>query len=129
MLAESTPGQPEERRTRRRVGFDCPIRWSAGGADRPGWARDVSDQGAGFVTRALCAPRPGERIRLVFEFDDEGEWVVDEHALVVRTVPGKAGVTDVGVRLSPLDDDPDPASRGWNLPPMEEKGHLRRTPH
>lgn len=92
-----------ERRTHHRIGFRSPAHWDAGGASRPGFSRDVSDSGAGFVTRRLSAPRIGDRIRLVFELDEKREWVVDDAAEVVRCDPIEDGLCSVGVRLQPLE--------------------------
>jgi hypothetical protein len=67
--------------------------------DRYGLARDVSETGAGFTVRTICQPRVGQKIRLVFELDDDYEWVVDDRAVVTRCDPRSDGLCDVGVRL------------------------------
>jgi hypothetical protein len=95
-------GRGVERRTCSRTGFDCPVRWNDGGADRVGWARDASEGNAGFVTRAISAPRVGQSIHLVFELDPDLEWLVDEEAVVARCEHRKDDLCHVGVRLSPV---------------------------
>ena len=95
----STTRSPE-RRAHERVGFNCPVRWDAGGVDRVGWARDASERGAGFTTRAISAPQVGQGIRLVFELDSVREWVLDERAIVARCDPGDQGLCQIGVRLT-----------------------------
>ena len=93
---------PREDRSALRLEFDCPIRWSCGGVDRFGTARDASEIGAGFTVRSISQPCIGQEIRLVFELDGIYEWVVDERAIVTRCDPRPDGMTDVGVRLQPL---------------------------
>jgi hypothetical protein len=84
------------------------VRWSDGEADRPGWSQDISEGGIGFVTRALSAPRPGQRVRVALELDDRHEWPVDSEATVVRCDPGPHGLYAVGLKLSqPFMDWPD----------------------
>ena len=94
---------PREDRSALRLEFDCPIRWSCGGVDRFGIARDASETGAGFTVRSISQPSVGQEIRLVFELDGTCEWVVDERAIVTRCDPRPDGMTDVGVQLQPLD--------------------------
>lgn len=89
-----------ERRLHPRIGFDCPVRWSLGGADRAGLARDVSEAGIGFIARALSAPRPGQRVRIALELDEEQEWPADDDATVVRCEPQGNNLYSVGLRLS-----------------------------
>jgi hypothetical protein len=91
-----------ERRSHVRLAFDCPARWNDGSADRCGTTRDVSDAGAGFTVRALCAPAVGQQIKLIFELDAEREWLVDEKARVVRCDARDDGLFDVGVELRPI---------------------------
>lgn len=91
-----------ERRRAPRIGFDCPLRWSDGGADRAGQTVDMSDTGMGFVTRRLLAPKVGQRIQVVLELDDVNEWYVDSAATVVRTHDEEHDLCSVGVRLSPM---------------------------
>lgn len=100
--AGRTGRRPEQRR-RPRLRFDCPIRWSTGGVDRFGEARDVSEIGAGFTVRTLNRPAVGQNITLVFELDDEYEWVVDDRATVARCDERGDGLWDVGVQLRLLD--------------------------
>jgi hypothetical protein len=100
---DHTFGLPREYRVRPRLRFDCPIRWSCGGVDRFGIARDASEIGAGFTVRSLSQPQVGQEIRLVFELDDDHEWIVDEKAVVARCDPRPDGLCDVGVRLRKLD--------------------------
>lgn len=95
------PSQPE-RRAHPRIGFRSPAHWDLGGVSRPGFSRNVSEAGAGFVTRRLSAPKIGDRIRLVYELDDAREWVLDESAEVVRCDPIEDGLCDVGVHLRKL---------------------------
>jgi len=96
-------GSPQtDRRASSRIRFDCPVRWGRGGADRFGWARDASEQGAGFTVRSLSAPSLDDTIRLVFELDDRYEWVVDDNAVVRRCDPRDDGMCEVGVQLSDL---------------------------
>jgi hypothetical protein len=99
--ASGRPSQPE-RRAHHRLGFRAPAHWDLGGVSRPGLSHNVSEAGAGFVTRRLSAPRIGDRIRLVYELDDAREWVLDESAEVVRCDPIEDGLCDVGVRLQPM---------------------------
>lgn len=89
-----------ERRAFLRVGFDCPVRWNTGGADRPGWARDASEAGAGFTTHAISAPEIGQTIQLIFELDPQLQWIADESAIVQRCEKQGDGLCNVGVRLS-----------------------------
>lgn len=91
-----------ERRAFPRVEFDCPARWSTGGADRCGWARDASEAGAGFTVRSISAPQVGQSIQLSFELDPRLEWVVDENAIVERCDEQGNGLWEVGVRLGDL---------------------------
>ncbi len=109
LLGERRPasGNPRQRhdgadgREHLRLGFDCPIRWShvGGGVDRRGLARDASESGAGFTVRAISRPEVGQSLRLVFELDDDHEWIVDEAAVVARCDPRPDGLCDVGVVL------------------------------
>ncbi len=92
-------GFKEERRSYPRIGFRCPAHWDDGGVTRPGFSRDVSEFGAGFVTRRLSAPRIGDRIRLSYECEEGREWLLDDQAEVVRCEPIEDGLCDVGVRL------------------------------
>ena len=62
----------------------------------------MSDEGLGFITRLLSAPRPGQQIRVTLELDDENEWLVDTAATVVRTRPEDNGLCSVGLRLRPI---------------------------
>lgn len=96
-----------DRRRSPRLGFDCPLRWNDGdgGVDRPGWTYDLSDDGVGFTTRALSAPRPGQRIAVALELDDENEWLVDSAATVVRSEPREHGLWAIGLQLRPPFDD------------------------
>lgn len=101
MMATRTASDTgHDRRRYLRLGFDCPVRWSMGGADRTGWSRDVSEGGLGFTARALWAPAPGQRVRVVMELDDQHEWLVDEQATVVRCEPHGNGLVNVGLELS-----------------------------
>ena len=94
-----------ERRLTNRVGFDCPLRWSDGGADRAGRTYDMSETGIGFVTRTLSAPTRGQRIQVALELDDQNEWLVDTAATVVRADPQDNGLCTVGLHLSQLFTD------------------------
>jgi hypothetical protein len=94
-----------ERRQTPRVGFDCCLRWTDGGADRAGRTLDMSEAGMGFLTRRLSAPRIGQRIQVILELDDEQEWLVDTAATVVRTRQKPDGLCSVGLRLSPILSD------------------------
>ena len=94
-----------ERRQTPRIGFDCPLRWSDGGAERTGQTTDMSDAGMGFITRCLSAPRLGQQIQVILELDDDHEWLVDTGATVVRTRREADGHCTVGLRLSPLLSD------------------------
>lgn len=76
------------------------MRWTAGGVDRAGWARDVSDNGAGFTVRSLSAPPVGAKIRVVFDLEEDQEWVVDERAIVTRCDEHSQGLCDIGVRFT-----------------------------
>ena len=87
------------RRRSPRIGFDCPLRWNQGGADRTGWTRDLSENGVGFITRTLSAPSLGQRIRVVLELDEEHEWPVDTEARVVHSEPQGHGLCAVGLQL------------------------------
>ena len=91
-----------ERRRHMRIGFDCPVRWNIGGVDRVGWARDVSESGAGFLVRPINAPDPGEDIRLIFELDENHQWMVDDRAHVQRCESRPDGLVEVGVQLTPI---------------------------
>lgn len=90
-------------RVRPRLQFDCPIRWNCDGVDRFGMARDASEIGAGFTVRSLSRPLVGQAIRLVFELEDDHEWIVDDQAIVARCDRRADGLYDVGVRLRELD--------------------------
>jgi hypothetical protein len=85
-----------------RVGFDCSLRWTDGGVDRTGQTTDISDEGMGFITRRLSAPKVGQQIQVMLELDDEHEWAVDSAATVVRTRHEGHGLCSVGVRLRPI---------------------------
>ena len=89
-----------ERRRHPRMGFDSCLYWNNGGADRSGWTEDLSDSGIGFTTRALSAPKPGEKIQVSIELDDGLEWLVDKQATVVRCDPRGQGLYSVGLELS-----------------------------
>ncbi len=97
------PVLPTDNRARPRLSFYCTIRWSDGGADRHGIARDASEIGVGFTVRALSKPMVEQNIRLVFELDDGYEWVVDDRAVVTRCDPRPDGLCDIGVRLRQID--------------------------
>ena len=99
---DQSASSPQENRAFPRVGFDCPVRWSTGGADRCGWARDASEAGAGFTVRSISAPQVGQTIQLSFELDPRLEWIVDENAVVERCDEQGNGLWEVGVRLSDL---------------------------
>ena len=101
----TVPNTTRERRANPRIPFDCPIRWSTGGVDRNGWARNVSDNGAGFTVRSLCLPSVGQAVRVVFELDSTLEWLVDEQATVVRCQQICPDLWDVAVRFEPLESD------------------------
>lgn len=103
-LISQTP-RLTERRTAPRLGFDCPLRWTSGGADRTGLTVNMSDNGLGFVTRALSAPKPGQQIEVTLELDESIEWLVDRAATVVRTQPQDDGFCLVGVRLNRIFTD------------------------
>ncbi|HOA72210.1 MAG TPA: PilZ domain-containing protein [Phycisphaerae bacterium] len=90
---------PRELRAVPRIPFDCPARWTSGGVERFGTARDASEAGAGFIVRADSRPELGQTVRLVFELDDTHHWLLDEQAVVTRCTPRPDGRYDVGVRL------------------------------
>jgi c-di-GMP-binding flagellar brake protein YcgR len=101
-LTSQRPQIGERRRTPR-IGFDCSLRWNDGdGADRTGQTVDMSDEGMGFITRRLSAPKVGQRIHVVLELDDENDCHVDLAATVVRTRNQDHGLCAVGLRLSPI---------------------------
>ncbi|HQA43122.1 MAG TPA: PilZ domain-containing protein [Phycisphaerae bacterium] len=89
-----------ERRQHPRLGFDCPLRWCADGVDQTGWTHDISEGGIGFLTRAASVPRPGQRVGVVLDLDEEREWTVDDQATVVRCESRGRGLYSVGLRLS-----------------------------
>jgi hypothetical protein len=91
-----------DRRTHTRIPFDCPARWSSDGIDNPARACDASEADAGFITAGNGRPAVGDRIRLVFQFDDHHEWLVDSNAEVVRCDPLDDRSYHVGVSLTPL---------------------------
>jgi hypothetical protein len=93
---------PRELRGVPRIPFDCPVRWTSGGVERFGTARDASETGAGFTVRADSRPEPGQAVRLVFQLDDTHDWLLDEQAVVARCTPRPDGRYDVGVRLSDI---------------------------
>lgn len=101
-MNSTVEGKPvlDDRRRHVRLGFDCPVRWNLGGADRTGWVSDVSESGLGFTTRALWAPRPGQRMQVTLELDGRHEWRVDEEAVVVRCEPRGHHLYSVGLELS-----------------------------
>jgi len=104
----TVPPAPRERRQHHRLGFRCPVHWDQGedtGATRSGYSRDVSESGAGFITRSLSAPRIGDRIRVVFELDGENNWLVDERAHVVRCDSISDNLCNVGIELRSLGID------------------------
>jgi len=93
----------QEHRSSPRIRFSCPVRWNNGCVDRVGWARDASENSAGFVARAISAPVVGETIRLIFELGERYEWLVDEQAIVQRCDPCGDDLWEVGVRLTPTE--------------------------
>lgn len=96
---------PHERRDHTRIRFDCPVRWSVGGVDRFGIARDVSELGAGFTVRQISQPAIGARIQVVFELAENYEWIVDDKAIVTRCDRRADGMFDVGVHLRKMNID------------------------
>ncbi len=92
-----------DRRAHLRLGFDCPIRWSDGGVDRPGRSRNISPYDAGFTVRPLSVPDVGQDISLVFELDPKRDWLVSPRAKVTRCDLRDDGLWDVGVELNQSD--------------------------
>jgi hypothetical protein len=88
-----------DRRSHLRLDFDCPVRWTDGGVDRPGRARDVSPFDAGFTVRRLSAPEVGQDISLTFELEPDRDWLVSPRAKVTRCDLREDGLFDVGVEL------------------------------
>ena len=101
-----TPGlKLNDRRTYKRMGFVGRIRWNAGGVDRVGRARDISEGNAGFAVHSLSTPSKGDVIQLIFELTGDHEWLVDNAAVVKRCERTEDNLYNVGVEFSPLDMD------------------------
>ena len=98
--------RPADRRRYSRIGFDCPVRGSAGGPERVGWARDVSEGDAGFTIRAASAPQVGDRVRVIFELEPTIDWLVHEEATITRCDQRGPGRCEVGIRFGPVETRP-----------------------